>query len=137
MTLFGGASKPPKMGQKYLWSHILTSFICKLTPEQKQNTLCRCWLKLVSFALQNKDLNFRHILLSEDSKMQLFGHNDHGGKKGETCTHENTILALKYEGESMMFIEAASQEITCEGKSWAQMASLARSIVSQLGMHRY
>ena len=55
---------------------------------------------------QDKDLNFwRHVLWSEETKVELFGHNDHyyiWRRKGEACRPENTIPTVKHGGGSIM-----------------------------------
>ena len=57
-------------------------------------------------AHRDKDLNFwRHFLWSDETKIELFGHNGHRyvwRKKGEACKPENTIQTVKYRGGSIM-----------------------------------
>ncbi|KAI4895016.1 hypothetical protein NFI96_005879 [Prochilodus magdalenae] len=57
-------------------------------------------------AHREKDLNFwRHVLWSDETKIELFGHNDHRyvwGKKGEACKTKNTIPTVKHGGGSIM-----------------------------------
>lgn len=53
-----------------------------------------------------KDLNvWRHVLGSDETKIKLFGHNDHlyfWNKKGEACKPGDTIPTVKYRGGSIM-----------------------------------
>lgn len=57
-------------------------------------------------AHKEKDLNlWRHVLSSDQTEMELFGHNDHlyiWTKLGEACKPENTIPTVKYEASSIM-----------------------------------
>ncbi|KAI4873356.1 hypothetical protein NFI96_015959, partial [Prochilodus magdalenae] len=57
-------------------------------------------------AHREKDLNFwRHVLWSDETKIDLFGHNDHRyiwRKKGEACKPKNTIPTVKHGGGSIM-----------------------------------
>ena len=92
---------------------------------------------------------WRHVLWSDETKMELFGHGDHGylwRYKGETFKPENTISTVKYGGGSIMLwgcfaegwctsqhrwhredktlcrnIGATSQDISQDVKAWAQM----------------
>ena len=54
----------------------------------------------------DKDHSFwRHFLWSDETKIQLLGHNDHRyvwRKKGEACKPKNTIPTLKHRGDSIM-----------------------------------
>ena len=54
----------------------------------------------------DKDSTFwRNVLWSDETKIQLFGHNDHRyvwRKKGETCKPKNTIPNAKHGGGSIM-----------------------------------
>ncbi|CDQ96990.1 unnamed protein product [Oncorhynchus mykiss] len=94
----------------------------------------------------DKDRTFwRNILWSDETKIELFGHNDHRyvwRKKGEACKTKNTISTVKHGGGSIMLwgdwctsqnrlhhedgklfghIEATSQDISQEVKAWSQM----------------
>lgn len=57
-------------------------------------------------AHRDKDLNFwRHVLWSDETKIELFGHNDNRyiwRKKGEACKPKNTIPTVKHGGGSIM-----------------------------------
>ena len=86
---------------------------------------------------------WRHILWSDETKIEPFGHNDHRyiwRKKGEACKPENTIPTVKYTGVTASCcgecfaaggtgalhklcgnIEATSQDISQEVKAWMQM----------------
>ncbi|CDQ86346.1 unnamed protein product [Oncorhynchus mykiss] len=54
----------------------------------------------------DKDLTFwRNVLWSDETKIELFGHNDHRyvwRKKGEACKPKNTIPTVKHGGGSIM-----------------------------------
>uniref|UniRef100_A0AAZ3RCA0 Transposase n=1 Tax=Oncorhynchus tshawytscha TaxID=74940 RepID=A0AAZ3RCA0_ONCTS len=54
----------------------------------------------------DKDRTFwRNVLWSDETKIELFGHNDHRyvwRKKGEACKKKNTIPTLKHGGGSIM-----------------------------------
>jgi hypothetical protein len=95
----------------------------------------------------DKDRTFwRNVLWSDETKIELFGHNDHRyiwRKKGEACKPKNTIPTVKHGGGRFMFvgvlcwssqnrwhhevgklcgyIEATSQDISQELKAWSQM----------------
>uniref|UniRef100_A0AAZ3PMV5 Transposase Tc1-like domain-containing protein n=1 Tax=Oncorhynchus tshawytscha TaxID=74940 RepID=A0AAZ3PMV5_ONCTS len=100
----------------------------------------------------DKDRTFwRNVLCSDETKIKLFGHNDHRyvwRKKGEACKPKNTIPTVKHGGGSIMSwgvlfcrrdwctsqnkwhheegklcgcIEATSQDISQEVKAWSQM----------------
>uniref|UniRef100_A0AAZ3S4L2 Transposase Tc1-like domain-containing protein n=1 Tax=Oncorhynchus tshawytscha TaxID=74940 RepID=A0AAZ3S4L2_ONCTS len=48
---------------------------------------------------------WRNVLWSNETKIELFGHNDHHyvwRKKGDVCKPKNTILTLKHRGGSIM-----------------------------------
>ena len=93
----------------------------------------------------DKDRTFwRNVLWSDETKMELFGHNDHHyvwRKNLEACKPKNTIPTMKHVGDSIMFwgcfaagvtgalhkidgiklcgyIEATSQDISQEVKAW-------------------
>ena len=57
-------------------------------------------------AHENKDHTFwRNVLWSDETKIELFGHNDHcyvWRKKGEACKPKNTIPTVKHRGGSIM-----------------------------------
>jgi hypothetical protein len=100
----------------------------------------------------DKDRTFwRNVLWSDETKIELFGHNDHHyvwRKKGETCKQKNTITTVKHRGGSIMlwgcfaaggtsalhkidsimrkaklcgYIEATSQDLSQEVKALWQM----------------
>jgi hypothetical protein len=49
--------------------------------------------------------SFRNVLWSDETKIELFGHNDHRyvwRKKGEACKPKNTIPTVKHRGGSIM-----------------------------------
>uniref|UniRef100_A0AAZ3S394 Transposase Tc1-like domain-containing protein n=1 Tax=Oncorhynchus tshawytscha TaxID=74940 RepID=A0AAZ3S394_ONCTS len=54
----------------------------------------------------DKDHTFwRKVLWSDETKIELFGHNDHRcvwRKKGEACKPKNTIPTVKHGGDSIM-----------------------------------
>ena len=54
----------------------------------------------------DKDCTFwRNVLSSDETKIELFGHNDHRyvwRKKGEACKQKNTIPTVKHGGGSIM-----------------------------------
>ncbi|CDQ60185.1 unnamed protein product [Oncorhynchus mykiss] len=54
----------------------------------------------------DKDRTFwRNVLWSDETKIELFGHNDHRyvwRKKGEACKPKNTIPTVKHGGGSIM-----------------------------------
>ena len=54
----------------------------------------------------DKDRPFwRNVLWSDETKIELFGHNDHhyvGRKQGEACKPKNTIPTVKHGGGSIM-----------------------------------
>ena len=54
----------------------------------------------------DKDRTFwRTVLWSDETKIELFGHNDHRyvwRKKGEACKPKNTISTVKHGGVSIM-----------------------------------
>ena len=54
----------------------------------------------------DKDRTFwRNVLWSDETKIELFGHNDHRyvwRKKGESCKPKNTIPTMKHGGGSIM-----------------------------------
>jgi hypothetical protein len=54
----------------------------------------------------DKDRTFwRNVLWSDETKIELFGHNDHRyvwRKKGEACMPKNTIPTVKHRGGSIM-----------------------------------
>jgi hypothetical protein len=58
--------------------------------------------------LQNYGLQLhigRNVLWSDETKIELFGHNDHRyvwRKKGDACKPKNTISTLKHGGGSIM-----------------------------------
>ena len=55
----------------------------------------------------DKDRTFwRNVLWSDETKIELFGHNDHRyvwRKKGEACKPKNTIPTVKHGGGSIMW----------------------------------
>ena len=100
----------------------------------------------------DKDRTFwRNVLWSDETKIELFGHNDHRyvwRKKEDACKLKNSIPTVKHEGSSIMLwgcfaaggtgalhkidrikgqenyvdnIEATSQDITQEVEAWSQM----------------
>ena len=95
----------------------------------------------------DKDQTFcRNVLWSDETKIELFGHNDHHyvwRKKGDACKPKNTIPTVKYHvvrllccrrdwctsqnrwhhegGKLCGYIEATSQNISQEVKAWSQM----------------
>ena len=92
---------------------------CKSIPEQQQRTLWRCWRKWVqgrshcpktgikkTTAHGDKDHTFwRNVLWSNETKIELIGHNDHRYvwmEKGEVCKPKNTIPIVKHVGGSIM-----------------------------------
>uniref|UniRef100_A0AAZ3RHH1 Transposase n=1 Tax=Oncorhynchus tshawytscha TaxID=74940 RepID=A0AAZ3RHH1_ONCTS len=54
----------------------------------------------------DKDHTFwRNVLWSDETKIELFGHNDHyylWRKKGEVCKLKNTIPTVRHRGDSIM-----------------------------------
>ena len=109
---------------------------------RKKPLLQNCHIKArLRFATAHgdKDRTFwRNVLWSDDTKIELFGHNDHyyiWRKKGEACKPKNTIPTVKHGGGSILlcckrvwctsqnrwlheegklcgYIEATSQEIS-------------------------
>ena len=48
---------------------------------------------------------WRNVLWSDETKIELFGHNDHycvWSKKGEACKSKNTFPTMKHRGFSIM-----------------------------------
>ena len=78
----------------------------------------------------------RNVLLSDETKIELFGHHDHRyvwRKKGEACKSKHTIPNREARGWQRHVvgvlccrrdcgdIEATSQDISQEVKAWSQM----------------
>ena len=63
----------------------------------------------VQFATEHGDNDctfWRYVLWSDETKMELFGHNDHRyvwRKKVEACKLKNTIPSMKHVAGSIMF----------------------------------
>ena len=106
----------------------------------------------IANAHRDKDRTFwRNVLWSDETKIELFGHNDHcyvWRYKGEDCKPQNTIPTVKQRGGSIMlwgcfaaggtgalhkidglmregklrgYTEATSQDISQEVKAWSHM----------------
>jgi hypothetical protein len=61
---------------------------------------------LFATAHGDKDRNcWRNVLWSDETKIQMFGHNDHHyvwRTKGDVCKQKNAIPTMKHKGESIM-----------------------------------
>ncbi|CDQ97894.1 unnamed protein product, partial [Oncorhynchus mykiss] len=96
--------------QKYLYPQYNESYIAlKAYSTQKKPLLQNCHKKArLRFATAHgdKDRTFwRNVLWSDETKIELFGHNDHRyvwRKKGEACKPNNTIPTAKHGGGSIM-----------------------------------
>ena len=90
--------------KRVLYGHGLKGHSARKKPlPQKKHK--KAWLQFAN-AHRDKVLNlWKHILWSDETKIELFGHNDHcyvWRKKGDACKPGSTIPTVKYGGGSIM-----------------------------------
>ena len=90
--------------KRVLYRHNLKGRSARKKPLlQNRHKKARLWF---ATAHGDKDRTFwRNVLWSDETKIELFGHNDHRyvwRKKGEACKLKNTIPTVKHGGGSIM-----------------------------------
>ena len=107
--------------KRVLYQHNLKGLLARKKP-LLQNRHKKARLRFAN-AHGDKDRTFwRNVLWSDETKIELFGHNDHHyvwRKKADACKPKNTIATVVH--FTQLMASETSQDISQEVKAWSQM----------------
>jgi hypothetical protein len=106
--------------KRVLYRHNLKGRSARMKP-LLQNRYKKARLRFAT-AHEDRDHTFwRIVLWSDETKVELFGHNDHGyvwRKKGEACKPKNTIPTVNHGGGSIMLVFCCRRDWCTSQNTW-------------------